>query len=130
MSSPNYVTQMDGTISTQPSSTTTAPAPTAGPGAGVAPPLDTTPVSSSGNAPLPAPEMADPQQAATAPGTGGIVQSENKLPFKEQVNGYAKKFAGTFFGNKDEKEFGEAKLRGEHMGGDGAPAPAAPAPPS
>jgi hypothetical protein len=30
-----------------------------------------------------------------------------------QVNGYAKKIAGTVFGNKEEKEFGDKKLHGE-----------------
>lgn len=30
-----------------------------------------------------------------------------------QVNGYAKKIAGTFFRNPEEKEFGEKKLKGE-----------------
>lgn len=29
-----------------------------------------------------------------------------------QVNGYAKKFAGTIFRNEEEKKFGEAKLEG------------------
>ncbi|KAK1922522.1 hypothetical protein DB88DRAFT_512041 [Papiliotrema laurentii] len=58
------------------------------------------------------PERAEPQQAATGPGTGGIVE-QDKIPFKEQVNGYAKKFAGTIFNKPEEKEFGEKKLRGE-----------------
>ncbi|ORY26228.1 hypothetical protein BCR39DRAFT_541508 [Naematelia encephala] len=56
-------------------------------------------------------DTTESQQAATAPGAGGVV--EEKLPFKEQVNGYAKKFAGSVFRNKDEKEFGEKKLQGE-----------------
>lgn len=30
-----------------------------------------------------------------------------------QVGGYAKKIAGTVFGNEDEKKLGEAKLRGD-----------------
>jgi hypothetical protein len=29
-----------------------------------------------------------------------------------QVNGYAKKIAGTVFRNEDEKKFGQAKLEG------------------
>lgn len=35
------------------------------------------------------------------------------LAHENQVNGYAKKFAGSVFGNKGEKEFGEKKLDGE-----------------
>ncbi|WVQ81416.1 hypothetical protein IAT38_003540 [Cryptococcus sp. DSM 104549] len=58
-------------------------------------------------------DYAEPQQAATAPGSGGVVDSKEKLPFKEQVNGYAKKFAGATFGNQKEKEWGEKKLAGE-----------------
>ncbi|WVN87773.1 uncharacterized protein L203_102968 [Cryptococcus depauperatus CBS 7841] len=58
------------------------------------------------------PETAEPQQAATAPGSGGVIDS-NKIPFKDQVNGYAKKFAGATFGNAREKEWGEKKLAGE-----------------
>nr|ODN90654.1 hypothetical protein L203_01765 [Cryptococcus depauperatus CBS 7841] len=50
--------------------------------------------------------------AATAPGSGGVIDS-NKIPFKDQVNGYAKKFAGATFGNAREKEWGEKKLAGE-----------------
>ncbi|KAL7421340.1 hypothetical protein Q5752_004225 [Cryptotrichosporon argae] len=52
------------------------------------------------------------QQAATAPGTGTEAAAE-KVPFKEQVNGYAKKFAGKVFRNEDEVRLGEAKLNGE-----------------
>jgi hypothetical protein len=33
--------------------------------------------------------------------------------YSSQVNGYAKKFAGTIFNKPEEKEFGEKKLRGE-----------------
>ncbi|WVF65659.1 hypothetical protein IAT40_000390 [Kwoniella sp. CBS 6097] len=59
-------------------------------------------------------EFAEPQQAATAPGTGGVVEETGeKVPFKEQVNGYAKKFAGAIFNNDREKEFGEKKLDGQ-----------------
>ncbi|WWC73185.1 uncharacterized protein I206_107151 [Kwoniella pini CBS 10737] len=61
-------------------------------------------------------ETAEAQQAATAPGTGGIVEQpkyEDKITFKDQVNGYAKKFAGTVFKNENEKEFGEKKLDGQ-----------------
>ncbi|RSH95352.1 hypothetical protein EHS25_000439 [Saitozyma podzolica] len=58
------------------------------------------------------PETTAGQQAATAPGAGGVVDEGTKLPFKEQVNGYAKKFAGTIFRNEEEKKFGEAKLEG------------------
>ncbi|WVQ75455.1 hypothetical protein IAR50_005080 [Cryptococcus sp. DSM 104548] len=59
-------------------------------------------------------ETAEPQQAATGPGSGGLVQDDaHKLPFKEQVNGYAKKFAGATFGNEKEKAWGEKKLAGE-----------------
>ncbi|WWC64117.1 uncharacterized protein I303_106725 [Kwoniella dejecticola CBS 10117] len=66
-------------------------------------------------------ETAEAQQAATAPGTGGIVEqpnsasssNEEKITFKDQVNGYAKKIAGTVFRNEGEKEFGEKKLEGQ-----------------
>ncbi|KAK8843382.1 hypothetical protein IAR55_007039 [Kwoniella newhampshirensis] len=62
-------------------------------------------------------DLNEPQQAATAPGTGGVVEQSTstteKIPFKEQVNGYAKKFAGTVFRNPEEKEFGEKKLDGQ-----------------
>lgn len=30
-----------------------------------------------------------------------------------QVNGFAKKFAGKVFNNKEEEQFGEAKLQGD-----------------
>lgn len=42
-----------------------------------------------------------------------MTNDQNQVPFKEQVNGYAKKIAGTVFGKPEEKEFGEKKLRGE-----------------
>ncbi|WVW79248.1 hypothetical protein I302_101214 [Kwoniella bestiolae CBS 10118] len=62
-------------------------------------------------------EYAEAQQAATAPGTGGVVEQPgaegDKITFKDQVNGYAKKFAGAVFRNEGEKEFGEKKLQGE-----------------
>ncbi|ODN74625.1 hypothetical protein L202_06978 [Cryptococcus amylolentus CBS 6039] len=59
-------------------------------------------------------EPAEPQQAATGPGSGGVVPDQaHKLPFKEQVNGYAKKFAGATFGNEEERKWGEKKLAGE-----------------
>ncbi|WVR09137.1 hypothetical protein IAU60_006199 [Kwoniella sp. DSM 27419] len=59
-------------------------------------------------------EHAEPQQANTAPGTGGVVSDgTDKVSFKEQVNGYAKKFAGQVFNNDREKEFGEQKLNGQ-----------------
>ncbi|WVQ64001.1 uncharacterized protein L199_002160 [Kwoniella botswanensis] len=63
-------------------------------------------------------EHAEAQQAATAPGSGGVVEqpnpnTEEKVTFKDQVNGYAKKFAGAVFRNDGEKEFGEKKLQGE-----------------
>ncbi|KAI9636673.1 uncharacterized protein MKK02DRAFT_45378 [Dioszegia hungarica] len=64
-------------------------------------------------------ENVGEQEAATGPGTGGrssIQQSgehSDKVPFKDQVGGYAKKIHGTVFGNKEEKELGEAKLHGQ-----------------
>ncbi|WRT68963.1 uncharacterized protein IL334_005945 [Kwoniella shivajii] len=61
-------------------------------------------------------QPVEPQQAATAPGTGGVVEDtsgQEKISFKDQVNGYAKKFAGTVFRNEGEKDFGEKKLDGE-----------------
>ncbi|EIW67033.1 hypothetical protein TREMEDRAFT_64900 [Tremella mesenterica DSM 1558] len=60
------------------------------------------------------PATGEPQQAATAPGTGTNISDSSvpeKIPFKEQVNGYAKKFAGKTFRNPEEKEFGEKKLK-------------------
>ncbi|KAJ9107712.1 hypothetical protein QFC21_001172 [Naganishia friedmannii] len=57
------------------------------------------------------------QQAATSPMGGGAVADPNvaplpKLPFKEQVKGYAKLTAGTLTGNQKEKDLGQAKLDG------------------
>jgi hypothetical protein len=40
-----------------------------------------------------------------------VIDTKHKAD--SQVNGYAKKIAGTFFRNSEEKEFGEKKLRGE-----------------
>ncbi|KAJ9117853.1 hypothetical protein QFC20_000133 [Naganishia adeliensis] len=58
------------------------------------------------------------QQAATSPQSGGAVADPQaatlpKLPFKEQVKGYAKLTAGTLTGNQREKDLGQAKLDGE-----------------
>merc|ERR1712137_121674 len=41
------------------------------------------------------PERAEPQQAATGPGTGQTVGTE-KVPFKDQVQGYAKSSTDKF----------------------------------
>ncbi|KAE8543469.1 hypothetical protein D1P53_000183 [Cryptococcus gattii VGV] len=63
-------------------------------------------------------EVADSsQEAATAPGSGNISDSDHseKLSFKDQVNGYAKKFAGAAFRNPEEKEWGEKKLAGDSV---------------
>ncbi|KAK4686693.1 hypothetical protein P7C73_g3426, partial [Tremellales sp. Uapishka_1] len=56
---------------------------------------------------------AEHQQAATAPGAGEVVGDAPKVPFKEQVNGYAKIMAGKVFQNKNEVKLGEEKLDGE-----------------
>ncbi|ALO68996.1 hypothetical protein CNF02875 [Cryptococcus deneoformans JEC21] len=55
------------------------------------------------------------QEAATAPGSGNMTEHSEKLSFKEQVNGYAKKFAGATFRNREEKEWGEKKLAGDSV---------------
>ncbi|WWD21100.1 hypothetical protein CI109_105581 [Kwoniella shandongensis] len=114
-------------------STLTSSAPGHGPSAGAAPTssglgtthaqagLSTSPaappsvVAQGTNLPSAPKDLNEPQQAATAPGTGGVVEQSTteKIPFKEQVNGYAKKFAGTVFRNSEEKEFGEKKLDGQ-----------------
>ncbi|KIR35091.1 hypothetical protein I352_02358 [Cryptococcus deuterogattii MMRL2647] len=61
-------------------------------------------------------EVADSsQEAATAPGSGNISDHSEKLSFKDQVNGYAKKFAGAAFRNPEEKEWGEKKLAGDSV---------------
>ncbi|OWZ40192.1 hypothetical protein LQV05_004717 [Cryptococcus neoformans] len=61
-------------------------------------------------------EAADSsQEAATAPGGGNMSDHSEKLSFKEQVNGYAKKFAGATFRNPEEKEWGEKKLAGDRV---------------
>ncbi|GHJ83838.1 hypothetical protein NliqN6_0240 [Naganishia liquefaciens] len=58
------------------------------------------------------------QQAATSPAGGGAMADPDaapvpKLPFKEQVKGYAKLTAGTLTGNQKEKDLGQAKLDGQ-----------------
>ncbi|WWC91299.1 uncharacterized protein L201_006242 [Kwoniella dendrophila CBS 6074] len=98
-------------MSAQPTTTTTAPQPTVAQNEAVPPSI----VAAGTGVPAAPLETAEPQQAATAPGAGGVVEqtSDQKISFKEQVNGYAKKFAGTVFRNEDEKEFGEKKLQGQ-----------------
>ncbi|KAF8158179.1 hypothetical protein B0H34DRAFT_707737 [Crassisporium funariophilum] len=70
-----------------------------------------------------------PQQASTQPGDGGHVhthghtdtsrasnnptQHTEKVPFKEQVIGYAQKTRGTLLGKDDLKEHGEMILDGQ-----------------
>ncbi|KDQ62598.1 hypothetical protein JAAARDRAFT_54523 [Jaapia argillacea MUCL 33604] len=55
----------------------------------------------------------EPQQASTQPGDGSEVHSEGKVPWKDQVLGYAKKTRGTVLGKSATKEHGEKILQGE-----------------
>ncbi|EGG02466.1 uncharacterized protein MELLADRAFT_75449 [Melampsora larici-populina 98AG31] len=49
--------------------------------------------------------------------TNATSTGEEKVGFKAQVEGYAKKFAGKTFGNEKEVAQGEARLNGEDVPG-------------
>ncbi|TFK52298.1 hypothetical protein OE88DRAFT_1807231 [Heliocybe sulcata] len=67
----------------------------------------------------------EPQQASTSPGDGSNVHYDaeknvqyvekpgGKIPWKDQVVGYAKEVRGTVLGKQDTKEHGEKILNGE-----------------
>ncbi|ORX39053.1 hypothetical protein BD324DRAFT_618350 [Kockovaella imperatae] len=65
------------------------------------------------------PETSEPQQGATGPGQGSVVNHEHhgdKPSFKDQVNGFAKKIAGKVFHNEEEVQQGR-ELHGEPPSG-------------
>ncbi|KAI9064768.1 hypothetical protein FKP32DRAFT_1675308 [Trametes sanguinea] len=72
-----------------------------------APPTETTPATQ---------VTTPPQQAATAPGAGGVqhvVVESNKPSFTQQVVGYAKEIRGTVLRKPETKDYGGKIRKGE-----------------
>ncbi|WOO83492.1 uncharacterized protein LOC62_05G007013 [Vanrija pseudolonga] len=58
--------------------------------------------------------IEDAQQGDTFPGGGSAVTEQaGKVPFKDQVKGFAKVFAGETFNNPAEVEYGKQRLEGK-----------------
>ncbi|GAA5849736.1 hypothetical protein JCM8547_000548 [Rhodosporidiobolus lusitaniae] len=58
-------------------------------------------------------EIPADQAASTMPDADGNTYSDAKPSFKEQVNGFSKKFAGKIFGKEHEVAMGDTLLAGK-----------------